>query len=48
MSNIIFVKAANCEKSLSNVRKSSDPVADAQLAANIAANGLIQNLVACR
>ncbi|WP_422057857.1 ParB/RepB/Spo0J family partition protein [Sphingomonas sp.] len=46
MTNIIFVKAANCAKSPSNVRKSSDPVADAQLAANIAANGLIQNLVA--
>ncbi|MDK2768409.1 MAG: ParB N-terminal domain-containing protein [Sphingomonas sp.] len=46
MSDIIFVKAANCTKSPSNVRKSSDPVADAQLAANIAANGIIQNLVA--
>lgn len=46
MNDIIFVKAANCTKSPSNVRKSSDPEADAQLAANIAANGVIQNLVA--
>ncbi|MCP3732160.1 ParB/Srx family N-terminal domain-containing protein [Sphingomonas sp. MG17] len=46
MSDIIFVKAANCTKSPSNVRKSSDPEADAQLAANIAARGIIQNLVA--
>jgi ParB family chromosome partitioning protein len=46
MTDIIYAKAANCEKSPSNVRKSSDPEADAQLAANIAVNGLIQNLVA--
>jgi len=46
MNDIIFVKAANCTKSPSNVRKSSDAEADAQLAANIAANGIIQNLVA--
>lgn len=46
MNDIIFVRAANCTKSPSNVRKSSDPEADAQLAANIAANGVIQNLVA--
>lgn len=46
MNDILFVKAANCTKSPSNVRKSSDPEADAQLAANIAANGVIQNLVA--
>ncbi|WP_447725548.1 ParB/RepB/Spo0J family partition protein [Sphingomonas koreensis] len=46
MNDIIFVKAANCTKSPSNVRKVSDPEADAQLAANIAANGVIQNLVA--
>lgn len=46
MTDIIYAKAANCEKSPSNVRKSSDATADAQLAANIAVNGLIQNLVA--
>ncbi len=46
MSDIIFVKAAHCTKSPSNVRKSSDAEADMQLAANIAANGIIQNLVA--
>ncbi|MDB5580813.1 MAG: chromosome partitioning protein ParB family [Bradyrhizobium sp.] len=46
MNDIIFVKAAHCTKSPSNVRKSSDPEADAQLAVNIAANGVIQNLVA--
>lgn len=46
MNDILFVKAAHCSKSPSNVRKSSDPEADAQLAANIAANGVIQNLVA--
>jgi ParB family chromosome partitioning protein len=46
MNDIIFVKAAHCTKSPSNVRKSSDPEADAQLAINIAANGVIQNLVA--
>jgi ParB family chromosome partitioning protein len=46
MTDIIYAKAANCEKSPSNVRKSSDAEADAQLAANIAVNGLIQNLVA--
>lgn len=46
MNDIIFVRAANCTKSPSNVRKSSDLEADAQLAVNIAANGVIQNLVA--
>lgn len=46
MNDIIFVKAAHCTKSPSNVRKSSDPEADAQLAVNIAANGVLQNLVA--
>lgn len=46
MNDILFVKAAHCTKSPSNVRKSSDPEADAQLAANIAANGVLQNLVA--
>jgi ParB family chromosome partitioning protein len=46
MNDILFVRAANCTKSPSNVRKSSDPEADAQLAVNIAANGVIQNLVA--
>lgn len=44
-SNIIFVRAANCSKSPLNVRKASDPVADEQLEANIAARGIIQNLI---
>lgn len=43
--SIIFVPARNLTKSPTNVRKSTDPVADAQLEANIAARGVIQNLV---
>lgn len=43
--NILYVKAANCSKSPLNVRKSSDPEADAQLKANIAERGVIQNLI---
>lgn len=46
MHDIIYVKAANCEKSPLNVRKTSDPEKDAQLKANIAANGILQNLIA--
>ena len=41
----ILVPAANLTKSPSNVRKASDPVADAQLEANIAAKGIRQNLI---
>lgn len=41
----ILVPAANLEKSPANVRKSSDPEADARLAANIAERGVLQNLV---
>lgn len=41
----ILVAAANLSKSPSNVRKSSDAVADAQLEANIAAKGVRQNLI---
>jgi len=43
--SIIFVPARNLTKSPTNVRKSTNPVADAQLEANIAARGVIQNLV---
>ena len=46
MSNpILYVPAANCAKSPSNVRKRSDATADAQLEANIEAKGVIQNLI---
>lgn len=46
MSNpILYVAAAACTKSPSNVRKRSDPTADAQLEANIEAKGVIQNLI---
>lgn len=46
MSNpILYVAAAACSKSPSNVRKRSDPTADAQLEANIEAKGVIQNLI---
>ncbi|MDI1295429.1 MAG: ParB/RepB/Spo0J family partition protein [bacterium] len=41
----ILVSAANLSKSPSNVRKSSDAVADAQLEASIAAKGVRQNLI---
>ncbi|WP_150295084.1 ParB/RepB/Spo0J family partition protein [Sphingobium estronivorans] len=41
----ILVSAANLTKSPSNVRKASDPVADTQLEANIAAKGIRQNLI---
>jgi ParB family chromosome partitioning protein len=41
----ILVRARDCEKSPSNVRKSSDPVADLQFRANVAARGIIQNLI---
>ncbi|NKJ00398.1 ParB/RepB/Spo0J family partition protein [Novosphingobium sp. SG707] len=41
----ILVPAANLEKSPANVRKSSDPEADARLAANIAERGVLQNLI---
>lgn len=41
----ILVPAANLEKSPANVRKSSDPDADARLQANIAERGVLQNLV---
>jgi len=43
--DILFVKAADCAKSPANVRKQSDPAADAQLEANIAARGILQNLI---
>lgn len=42
---ILYVPAANCTKSPSNVRKRSDAAADAQLEANIEAKGVIQNLI---
>lgn len=46
MSNpILYVPAAQCTKSPSNVRKRSDASADAQLEANIEAKGVIQNLI---
>ncbi|CAN5496941.1 ParB/RepB/Spo0J family partition protein [soil metagenome] len=41
----ILVPASRLTKSPTNVRKSSDPAADAQLEANIAERGVIQNLV---
>ncbi|WP_066044547.1 ParB/Srx family N-terminal domain-containing protein [Blastomonas sp. CCH13-E1] len=41
----ILVAAANLAKSLSNVRTVGDPVADAQLEANIAVKGVRQNLI---
>jgi ParB family chromosome partitioning protein len=41
----ILVSAALLTKSPANVRKSTDPAADAQLRANIAERGVIQNLV---
>ena len=43
--SIIYVPARNLTKSPTNVRKSTDPAADAQLEANIAARGVLQNLV---
>lgn len=42
---IIFVPASKLTKSPSNVRKTSDPEADAQLEANIVKRGVIQNLI---
>ena len=46
MSNpILYVPAAQCAKSPSNVRKRSDACADAQLEANIEAKGVMQNLI---
>ena len=42
---IILVSAAKLAKSPSNVRKSSDPAADAQLEASILAHGILQNLI---
>lgn len=41
----ILVRACDCEKSPSNVRKSSDSAADLQFRANVAARGIIQNLI---
>jgi ParB family chromosome partitioning protein len=41
----ILVPASKLTKSPTNVRKTSDPTADAQLEANIAERGIIQNLV---
>src|SRR3546814_14053896 len=41
----ILVAAANLAKSPSNVRTVGDPVADAQLEANIAVKGVRQNLI---
>ncbi|WP_157217984.1 ParB/RepB/Spo0J family partition protein [Flavisphingomonas formosensis] len=41
----ILVAASKLTKSPTNVRKTSDPDADAQLEANIAERGIIQNLV---
>jgi ParB family chromosome partitioning protein len=41
----ILVPASKLSKSPTNVRKTSDPAADAQLEANIAERGIIQNLV---
>ncbi|MFC3579239.1 ParB/RepB/Spo0J family partition protein [Sphingomonas hylomeconis] len=43
--SILYVPAANLTKSPSNVRKCGDAVADAQLEANIAARGVLQNLI---
>lgn len=42
---IILVQAAKLAKSPSNVRKSSDAEADAQLEASIVAHGVLQNLI---
>lgn len=42
---IILVTADKLAKSPSNVRKSSDPEADAQLEASIVAHGVLQNLI---
>lgn len=42
---IILVPAARLVKSPTNVRKSSDPEADAQLEASILAHGILQNLI---
>lgn len=42
---IILVSAAKLAKSPSNVRKTSDPEADAQLEASIIAHGILQNLI---
>lgn len=42
---IILVSAAKLAKSPSNVRKTSDPEADAQLEASIVAHGILQNLI---
>lgn len=44
--SIIFLPAANLAKSPVNVRKRTDPRADAELEASIASHGLLQNLVA--
>lgn len=41
----ILVPASNLMKSPTNVRRTSDLVADAQLQANIAEKGIIQNLI---
>ncbi|MEN2790225.1 ParB/RepB/Spo0J family partition protein [Sphingomonas oligophenolica] len=41
----ILVPASKLTKSPTNVRRSTDPVADAQLEANIAEKGIIQNLI---
>ncbi|RQW46149.1 ParB/RepB/Spo0J family partition protein [Novosphingobium sp. LASN5T] len=43
--SIISVPADKLAKSPSNVRKSSDPEADAQLEASIVAHGVLQNLI---
>ncbi len=43
--SFILVAAANCTKSPSNVRTSSNPAKDAQLEANIAERGILQNLI---
>lgn len=43
--SFILVPAANCSKSPSNVRTRSNPVKDAQLEANIAERGILQNLI---
>jgi len=42
---IILVSAAKLARSPSNVRKTSDPEADAQLEASIVAHGVLQNLI---
>jgi len=44
----ILVRALACTVSPSNVRKSSDPAADARLEANIAVSGIRQNLIGVR